>query len=348
MILVTGATGCLGSALVQSLVADGTRVAALRTPDTCVPPRLHAVADRIEWRIGDVRDRASLRRAFHGVSHIYHLAGVAAPFNRLRRSMIEVNVLGTATLAELALEREVERFVYTSSSAAIGIPDDGVIATEQFVYNGERFNFSYMHSKHLAEQALELYAQRGLPVVMVNPTAVMAPGGDLRANWCGLVAALVERRLPFVPDGGVAITTERDMVNGHLGAMAWGRPGERYILNTVNITYRDLVRLIADVVGVEPPSMRAPAPLLHAVGTLNSIANLFRRDVMSCSPMTREFVPLLMRRVYYDQSKAVRELRLSPTSLREAVEDVYVWWLKTTGRVVGPEPMLMGRHPPAG
>lgn len=332
MILVTGATGCLGSAIVRALVADGTRIAALRLPSTPPPAALAPLADRIDWRVGDIRRAEAVRAALKGVTHVYHLAGIAVPLNRLRRQMFDVNVAGTATLAAAALAHGVERLVYTSSSSTVGIPDDGTIATEQFTYNGDRFDFSYMHSKRKAEEALLEYVARGLPAVIVNPTAVMAPGGDVRVSWGGVVAAVARRRLPFVPSGGVAIVTERDMVDGHLRAMARGRIGERYVLNTVNVTYRELVTLIADVVGGRPPHGLAPQPLLRLAGAANSLMNALRRDPMTCSLLTWESVPLLTRRVYYDQAKAVRELGLSQTPLRAAIEDVYAWWSSATGR----------------
>jgi dihydroflavonol-4-reductase len=346
MILVTGAAGCVGSALVKALVADGTRIAALRLPSTPVPPHLEPYADRIDWRVGDVRDPESLRPAFLNVTRVYHVAGISMSLERLRDRMMDVNVRGTVTLAQVALAHGVERFVYTSSSSTIGIPDDGTIATEDSAYNGQRFTFSYMHSKRIAEQLLLEYVGRGLPVVVVNPTGVMAPGGDVRANWCGLVDMLARKRLPFVPLGGVAIVTARDMAHGHRRAMEAGRVGERYILNTANVTYRDLVELAADVVGTAPPRLAAPAALLRAAGAANSLLNMLRRDPMSCSPLTWEHAPLLTRRIYYDQSKAVRELGLSQTSMREAIEDVYAWWLTTrAGRSPARKP-IAGRPAP--
>ena len=343
MILVTGATGCLGSALVRALVLRGERVAALRLLDAAPPAQLAAFADRIDWRIGDVRDVPSVRAALDGVTHVYHLAGIAVPFNRLRRHMQEINVGGTATLAALAREAGVRRVVYTSSSSTIGIPEDGFAASETFAYNGERFNFGYMHSKRGAEEAILREAARGLDVVIVNPTAVMAPGGDTGSGWCGAVSAIAERRLRLVPSGGVAVVTGDDMVDGHVKAMARGRSGERYILNTVNITYRELVLMIAAVAGAAPPRAIAPSGLLRVAGAFNTARNALRRDPMSSSPLTWEHVPLLSRRVYYDQSKAVRELELSQTSLRAAVEDVYRWWQTATGRTTA-----TGEHAAAG
>jgi dihydroflavonol-4-reductase len=339
MILVTGAAGCVGSALVTALVADGTRIAALRLPSTPVPPHLEPFADRIDWRIGDVRNPESLRAAFLHVTRVYHVAGISVSLERLRDQMMDVNVRGTTTLAQVALAHGIERLVYTSSSSTIGIPDDGTIANEEFAYNGGRFTFSYMHSKRIAEQILLDYAGRGLPVVVVNPTGVMAPGGDLRANWCGLVDMLARKRLPLVPPGGVAIVTARDMAHGHLRAMEVGRVGERYILNTANVTYRDLIELAAEVVSTAPPRLMAPRALLRVAGAANSLLNMLRGDPMSCSLLTWEHAALLNRRIYYDQSKAVRELGLSQTSLREAIEDVHAWWLTTrAGRSPGRQP----------
>jgi nucleoside-diphosphate-sugar epimerase len=236
--------------------------------------------------------------------------------------MMTVNVTGTANVLAAAKACGVERIVYTSSSAAIGIPEDGTLADETFCYNGDHFRFSYMHSKQRAEEVVLQHARAGLDVVIVNPTAVMAPGGDPRLNWSGTIAAVRKKRLPFYPSGGVAMVSAADMVDGHVKAMAVGRRGQRYILNTANVTYKELSDLIAEAVGVQYPRFRIPDTILFTVGSVNSFRNWLVKDPTAGSPLSLENVPLLTRRVYYNQSKAIRELGLSQTPLKTAIEKV--------------------------
>jgi len=328
VILVTGATGCLGSALTKYLVERGERVAIFRRENDPQLPNLAPYAGEVEHRLGDVLDDEAVRSALRGVRQVYHLAGVAVPLSSLREAMFKVNVVGTDVVLTAAKLCGVERVVFTSSASTIGLPDEGEVANEDYVFNGGAFRFPYMHSKRQAEAIALRHAAKGLDVVVVNPTAVMAPAGDdRRGSWAASIIALKQGRLRFCPSGGLGITTRRDMVDGHVKAMARGKSGQRYILNSTNLTYRDLIGLISSVVGVKPPRFQIPDSVLHAAGLFNSTIDLFRRDSLSCSLLSRDNTVLLTKKMYYDQSKACRELNLSQTSLRDSIEEVYSAWL---------------------
>lgn len=328
MILVTGATGCLGSNLTKHLVERGERVAIFRRPDDPQMSNLGPYAQEVEHRLGDILDSDAVRAALRGVRRLYHLAGVALPIAGLRDRMLKVNVRGTDIVMAGAKACGVERIVFTSSSSTIGIPDEGTIADETYAFNGASFRFPYMHSKRLAEDIVLRYADDGVDAVVVNPTAVMAPtGDDRRGGWGATIGAVKEGRIPFCPSGGIGITTRSDMIDGHVKAMAIGRRGQRYILNSANMSYRDLFRLIGDVTGTRPPRIRIPDLLLHAVGAVNSAIDPLWRDPMSTSLLSHDNAVLLTRRVYYDQGKAIRELGLLQTPVRTAIEEVYAAWL---------------------
>jgi dihydroflavonol-4-reductase len=354
MILVTGATGCLGSNLVRHLVESGERIVIFRRPDDPQLLNLGAYAREIEHRLGDVLDCDSVRAALRGVRRLYHIAGVSLPLAGLRDRMFKVNVGGTDSVMAAAKACGVERVVFTSSSSTIGIPSKGKVADENHQFNGDAFRFPYMHSKRQAEDIVLRYASEGLDAVVVNPTAVMAPvGDDRRGSWAATISAIKEGRLPFYPSGGLGITTRLDMIDGHVKAMANGRCGQRYILNSANLTYRDLSRLIADVVGVTPPRIQIPDALLYAVGAINSAIDLLRRDPMSSSLLSRDNTALLTQRVYYDQSKAVAELGVSQTPIRTAIEEVYAAWRQNseTGKIAMTQPVarsVLGAGAPQG
>lgn len=331
LVLVTGATGCLGSNLTRELVRRGERVAILRRP-TDATDALGPAAASVEHRFGDVTDADSVRRAMDGVKYVYHVAGVAAPVNAFRREMLAVNFEGARNVAEAALAAGVARLVHTSSVSAVGFPRDGVCADEGFEYNGDEFGLSYAETKRRGEEAVLRAAGRGLDAVVVNPSAVMAPGGDIKVGWAALIGVVKSGRLPFYPGGGVAMTTRADMVDGHLKAMERGRRGERYILNSVNVTYRDLFETVAQAVGARAPRRRIPNGLLAAAGYCNGLRARLTGDPTCGSMLFKETVPLLTRRLYYSQAKAVRELGLTQTPLADAVREVHQWFISRTAR----------------
>lgn len=323
MVLVTGATGCLGSNLTRALVERGERVAVFRRESDSLDA-LGGIASEVEHRIGDVRDAATVDRAMTGIERIYHLAGIPVLTNRLRDEMRDVNVEGARNVARAALASRVARMVHTSSAAAVGWPD-GAPADERFRFNGDRFGHGYMTTKWLGERAVLDAVGRGLDAVVVNPSAVLAPGGTVRHGWAGLVAAIMRGRLRLVPPGGLGVTTARDVVDGHIKAMERGTAGQRYIVNTRNLRYRDLFGLIADTVGARQPRIEVAAPMLRVAGWGGTAYGRLARPPDRSPVVVRENIPMLTRRLYYDQAKAVRELGISQSPLEEAVLDVRAW-----------------------
>ena len=322
MILVTGATGSLGARLTRALVQRGQQVAILRRPDDPIDA-LDDAAAKVEHRLGDVRDYESVRAAMRDVSCVFHLAGlppgVGRPLSSLTTAggeMYEVHVRGTENVARAALEAGVTRLVHTSTAAAIGLPQAGTVATEDFPFGAARDD--YMLTKHLAEEVLASFAERGLETVILNPTLVMAAGNYGLAR---IVMLIKEAKIPAYPGGGLGLTTAPDVVDAHLKAMSRGVPGRRYIVNTVNLTYRELFRAIARVVGSPAPRWPVPDWLLRGLGRLGSMtAGRGRRPALN-----REIASLLTGTHYYDQSRAVAELGISQSPIEIAICEVYEW-----------------------
>lgn len=319
--LVTGATGCLGSNVVQRLVREGRRVAVL-VPHGEPLGRLHALRGNLEIRLGDVRNPGDVALAMAGVTNVYHVAGVAVPSNRLEQRMWEVNVYGVHNVLSAATKAGVARVVHVSSTAAIGYPPDGVVASERFRYEDSVTENAYSRTKRHGEQiALSFNGCAGTEVVVVNPAAVIAPGGDKRFGWSGVIDVAMRGLLRVMPGGGSAFCSAADLVDGVLRAMRLGRPGERYILSSQNLTYRELGGLVAAAVGVAAPYFTAPSWLLRLIGALNE----FVLPAGRISVFVPENVELMTRQLYYDQSKAVRELGVSQTSVSAALGLVNEW-----------------------
>lgn len=318
--LVTGATGCLGSNLVHRLVREGRRVAVL-VPHGEPLGRLHALRADLEVHLGDVRNPGDVAQAMTGATHVYHVAGVAVPSNRVEQRMWEVNVCGVHNVLSAAAKAGVARVLHVSSTAAIGYPPDGVVASERFRYQDSVTENAYSRTKYHGEQIALSFNGAGTEVVVVNPAAVIAPGGDKRFGWSGVIDVAMRGLLRVMPRGGSAFCSAADLVDGMLRAMRQGRPGERYILSSQNLSYWELGGLVAAAVGVTGPYFTAPSWLLRLAGALNDLI-LPRKYV---SVLVPENVELMTRRLYYDQSKAVRELGVSQTPVAAALGLVNEW-----------------------
>jgi len=329
-VLVTGATGCLGAHLTRRLIADGHDVVIFKRYGDPLGP-LGPLRQDVEIRFGDVTDAASVRRAMRGIGCVYHLAGVTAPLNRLAGLMWQVNVMGSYNVGRAALEAKVDRMVHTSSSAAIGYPPDGVAADESFAAGDSVTETAYSLTKRHGEAIVRGLVPLGLDVVVVNPSAVLASGGDVRFGWCGLVKAALRGKLRAMPRGGTAVCTAGDLVDGQLKAMSKGRSGERYILSSANISYRELGRLIAGTAGVAPPVASAPGWALGVAGRVNAAVAGLRRDPYRSSVLIPENVELMTRTLYYDQSRALRELGASQSALEPAIGEMVAWCRQQPG-----------------
>lgn len=319
-VLVTGATGCLGSNLVHRLVRERTRVAVL-VPHGEPLGRLYGLRRELEIHLGDVRNPGDVAAAMAGATHVYHVAGIAVPSNRLERRMWEVNVCGVHHVLSAAARAGAARVVHVSSTAAIGYPPDGVVASERFRYEDSVTENAYSRTKRNGEQIALSFNGAGTEVVVVNPAAVIAPGGDKRFGWSGVIDVAARGLLRVMPGGGSSFCSAADLVDGVVRAMRLGKAGERYILSSQNLTYRELGSLVAAAVGVTAPLLTAPTWLLRLLGRLNELVLPSGR----VSVFVPENVELMTRRLYYDQSKAVRELGVSQTPVAAALGLVNDW-----------------------
>jgi dihydroflavonol-4-reductase len=323
MILVTGASGCVGANLVHALVATDQQVAVLLQPGDAAPA-LRKIGDRIEYRYGDVRDPASLRRAMVDVDSVYHAAGVASPRPIEEARMWEVNVDGTRNVLDAARLAHVMRVVHVSSIAAVGYPDG--CADESATYNGSEIAFAYMHSKHAAERMVRAAVASGLDVVSVCPAAIIAPYCDRVDGWGRIMLDVAARRMAVYPPGGIAYLGSVDLVAGMQAAMRHGRGGERYLLASGNVSYRELIDCFAAAAAVAPPRITAPRPLVRgAARLLRAIEPVSKR----CMPQMRVssgVLDLLWRQKHYCIDKAKRELGFRATqTLTSAVSETWQW-----------------------
>ena len=252
-LLVTGATGFLGSTLVPLLRAAGHEVRALT--------RSGAPIAGVEVVEGDVRDADAVRRALSGVEGLYHLAGLVSRDPADARKMYELHVDGTRNLLAAAAREKLKRIVLASSSGTIGVSRVRRVATEQDDYPIETVGrWPYYLSKIYEEKiALEL-ARHGLPVVVLNPSLLLGPG-DQRMSSTQDIFRFLMGRIPVLPRGGISFVDVRDAAQAFLAALTRGNVGERHLLGAANWEFSEFFARLGRIAHRPPPLLRMPSPL---------------------------------------------------------------------------------------
>jgi dihydroflavonol-4-reductase len=319
-ILVTGATGFVGSHVVRRLLGAGHRIRVLRRESSSIK-MLAGLS--IETAIGDVTDRHSVYDAVSGCDGVFHVAGHVSFWSRQHALQTAIHVGGTRNVVEACLEHKIRRLVHTSSIAAIGYAPEGRLGDETLNYNWWPYRVNYNNSKHLAEEEVRAGIRRGLDAVIVNPAIIFGPG-DLNLNAGAMVFQAARRRLIAIPDGGGCVCDVEDVARGHLLAFEKGRAGERYILGGDNYSWKDLFTLITQVVGVPPPKKRLPSFVLKSMGYL---AELQAKATHKEPVITPEAARVTLVPCYYSSDKAVRELGYTVSPFRETVRKTYEWYV---------------------
>ena len=253
--LVTGATGFVGAAVARALLTEGWEVRALVRSGS---DRRNVASLPVAQVVGDLTDAASLERALEGCEAAFHVAADYRLWAPQPQELYRANVDGTGNLLDAAARAGVRRIVYTSSVATVGLPADGRPGAEDAPVGLADMIGHYKRSKFLAEERARQAAARGIPVVIVNPSTPIGPG-DVKPTPTGQIVLDAARgRTPAYVDTGLNIVHVDDVAAGHLRAFHRGRIGERYILGGEDMTLRQILTLIAQLVGRSPPRIRLP------------------------------------------------------------------------------------------
>jgi dihydroflavonol-4-reductase len=318
--LVTGGTGFVGRAVVVELLAAGREVRVLgRDPSH---PALQGL--QVEAVRGDLRDSASLKAAVQGCSHLFHVAADYRLWVPDPGEMYAVNVQGTKNLLVAAADAGVSRVVYTSTVGALGNPGDGSPGTEDTPVCLAEMVGPYKRSKFQAEQAVLEFARQGLPVVLVHPSAPVGPWDSRPTPTGQIIVDFLRGRMPAYLETGLNLVHVRDVARGHLLAEERGGIGEKYILGHRNMSLSEILQLLAEVSGCPAPTIRLPYfPILCL-----AYVNEFWATCISRQPprMPLAAVKMAKKFMYFDSSKAVRELGLPQTPVRQALAEAVAWF----------------------
>jgi len=320
-VLVTGASGFVGSAVVRTLLAAGYPVRALVRTSS---PRGNLAALDVETVEGDMRDVESIGRAMTDVRFVMHVAADYRLWSSDRDEIRNTNVAGTRIVMQAALRAGVERIVYTSSVAALALRSDGEAADETVALAEGAAVGAYKRSKVAAQHLVEtMIAREALPAIIVNPSTPIGPR-DIRPTPTGrIIVEAASGRMPGYVDTGLNLVHVDDVAAGHLAALRHGRIGERYILGGQNVPLADMLRDIALLVGRRPPRLRMPRRLLYPAAVVaEMIAHRTGREPF----LTLDGLRMAKHRMYFASGKATRDLGFEARPYAEGLKDAIGWF----------------------
>lgn len=322
-VLVTGGSGFVGSAVVRALLGRGQAVRAMTRAGS--DPALLQALD-IDHVYGDLDDPDSLHAAVSGCSALFHVAADYRLWVPNPDAIYRTNVDGTKHLMRAAAKAGVERIIYTSSVATLGLTGDASPADEDTPSSLDQMIGHYKRSKFLAEQAVQtLIEEEGLPAVIVNPSAPIGPR-DIKPTPTGrLVLDLAKGSLPAFVDTGLNVVHVEDVAEGHLLAFEHGKIGERYILGGENLHLGEIVRMVASLANVKAPRLKLPiAPLMPIASAVEAFWKLTSK---AGEPfITTDGLRMAKKLMFFSSAKAERELGYRARPATDAFKDAITWY----------------------
>jgi dihydroflavonol-4-reductase len=323
-VLVTGAAGFVGSAVVRRLVAAGHAVRAFLEPGAGSENLDGVDVERVE---GDVCDGDALGRALAGCDGLVHLAAIYQIWMPDPMPMWRVNVEGTTAVLLAAQKAGVGRIVHTSSIAAVGIRADGTPSDETDAFNHFKIANDYLLTKFASERVALRFADAGLPVVVVNPGFVFGERDRGPTPTGRILLLLLDGKVPIVGPGGFNVVDVEDVAAGHVAALERGVPGERYLLTGHNVTYEEFFARAAIVASVPRPRRTVPAWIPRAIGLVSEIVSERLTHEHPLAP--HKAMQYASLRCFFDSSKAARDLGLRVRPLEETLERAVRWFRET-------------------
>jgi dihydroflavonol-4-reductase len=328
MILVTGGTGFIGSYLLYSLVNDGCEVKALYRESSSfamtkrifgymsdVPEKLFA---QIQWVKGDLLDIHSLSEALQGIDEVYHCAAIISFDPREREKMIRSNIDGTSNLVNACLVSGVRKFCHVSSIAALGRAEKDGLIDEQTQWKPSRHNSGYAISKYGAEREVWRGAAEGLQVVIVNPSIILGAGKPSQSSVRFLI--VLRKYSRFYTNGINGYVDVRDVVKIMRILMESSITNKRFVLNSQNLTYRELISHIAMECDRTLPKIRIPRIALSLAWRLEKLRSMFTGN----RPLvTRETARTSLNNNRYSSAEVIKELTIEFIPIRQTISDIF-------------------------
>ncbi|MBT5026886.1 MAG: NAD-dependent epimerase/dehydratase family protein [Nitrospinaceae bacterium] len=319
--LVTGATGFLGSAIARELLNDGRTLKLLVRKNTDTRN-----IDDLDCEVvyGDLRDCDSLKSALKGCKTLYHTAAYYSLWSRDKKLIYDINVEGTRNILQSALSAQVEKVVYTSTVGCIGLTEDRSPANEEQPMNRATLCNDYKLSKFEAEQVAHGFSAKGLPLVIVNPSTPVGPR-DIKPTPTGkIILDFLNGKMPAYIDTGLNLIDVADCARGHILAEEKGQLGARYILGNRNMSLKEILLALEAITGLKAPKIKMPYWVAYAAG----LACEWASDTITHLPPSVPLAGVKMAKyhMYFDPSKAIRELGLPQNPIENALEQAVRWF----------------------
>ena len=315
---VTGGTGFVGANLIRLLLQQGYEVRALVRNNSNLD---NLKSLEIETVVGDLNS-SDLSSLMSGCQVLFHVAAQYSLWQSDRELLYRSNVLGTRNILSCAQKAGIERTVYTSSVAAIGVKQGG-IADETYQSPVDRLIGDYKKSKYYAEQEAVKAIHQGQDIVIVNPSTPIG-AYDLKPTPTGeIIVRFLQRKMPFYVDTGLNLIDVKDVAQGHILALEKGKTGDRYILGNQNITFKELLGKLEKITGLSAPKSTIPYWIPYSVAWIEEkvLAKLGRQPTVAI-----DGVQMSRQKMFYDASKAVRELGLPQSDIDSALREAVGWF----------------------
>ncbi len=267
MILVTGGTGLVGSHLLLELVLVGKEVKALMRPTSIIEQVRKTFSwyrddaaelfTKIQWVEGDITDIFSLDEAVEGVREIYHCAGLVSFYKKDRFELERINHFGTANIVNAALKAGIRKLCHVSSVSALGKEKQGEPITENHLWKTSKRNSFYAISKYAGEREVWRGMEEGLDSIIIIPSIILGPG-----NWNSGSTKLfstVSNGIPFYSHGVNGYIDVRDVAGLMVKLMKSDLKNERFIFTTEDVSFRNIITMIAASLGKMKPFIRLPS-----------------------------------------------------------------------------------------
>ena len=324
-ILVTGATGFVGSYLTRHLVKQGASVRALKRKDSAMT-LVDDVKDKIEWVESDILDVIGLEDAMVGIHQVYHCAAMVSFNPKDINRMMKVNGEGTANVVNAALNEGVDKMLHISSIAAIGRTKNQKVIDEKTKWERSKYNSHYANSKHSAEQEVWRGIAEGLTAVIINPSVILG-AGFWNQGTCRLFKNVWDG-LRFYPTGATGFVDVRDVARMSIQLMESDIESQRFIANSENRPFRDIFNLMAEHLHKKAPTIKVTPFLEATVWRLEWL----RHKIFGTTPLVNKETARASGRIsHYDNNKSIDQLDFHYLPIEETIRETCKLF-KTAGK----------------
>ena len=316
MVLVTGATGFLGSELIRQLLLKGGKVRALKR-DSSVIPRILKNEEAIEWVNADILDYYSLEDAVQGITKVYHCAAFISFTRKDKKQMLKVNIEGTVNLLNVCVANNIEKFLHVSSVSAVGDSKKGELINETHHWEFGSGQSSYSVSKYESEMEVFRASAEGLNTVIVNPSIII--GKNAGSEGSEQIFDTIRKGLSYYPDGSFGYVAVEDVASAMIRLMESDISNERFIISAENWTYREFFTEIALQFGRKPPKIALQPWMLNAARLGKGILSALTGKNNSLS---KDTVRTAFKKQNYSNEKIKKALNLEFRSIKDSISEI--------------------------